>query len=74
MLDHEVFEAFQSGSIQQVIYQMGTQMLADIAELADVRLEANNRTWDTIVEGDQGRGVFTEPRPPFGCLGLRLTR
>ncbi|MGP0070644.1 MAG: factor-independent urate hydroxylase [Bryobacteraceae bacterium] len=71
---HEVFDGFQSGSIQQVIYQIGTKMLADIPSIAEVHLEANNRTWDTIVERGDELGVYTEARPPFGCLGLRLKR
>ena len=71
---HEVFDSFESGSIQEVIYQMGTKMLADIPAIAEVRLEANNRTWDTIVEQGQAIGVYTEARPPYGCLGLTLTR
>ena len=70
----EVFHAFESGSIQQVIYQIGTKMLADIPSIAEVHLEANNRTWDTIVERGEELGVYTEARPPFGCLGLRLKR
>jgi urate oxidase/2-oxo-4-hydroxy-4-carboxy-5-ureidoimidazoline decarboxylase len=76
----EVFHGFESGSIQQVIYQIGTKMLADIPSIAEVHLEANNRTWDTIVELDKGDerggdlGVYTEARPPFGILGLRLKR
>ena len=70
----EVFQAFESGSIQQVIYQIGTRMLADIPSVAEVHLEGNNRTWDTIVERGQELGVYTEARPPFGYLGLRLKR
>ena len=70
----EVFAAFESGSIQQVIYQMGTRLLESVPALAEVRLEANNRTWDTIAERGQELGVYTDPRPPYGCLGLRLTR
>ena len=76
----EVFHGFESGSIQQVIYQIGTKMLADIPSIAEVHLEANNRTWDTIAERDKGDergdelGVYTEARPPFGILGLRLKR
>jgi urate oxidase / 2-oxo-4-hydroxy-4-carboxy-5-ureidoimidazoline decarboxylase len=71
---HEVFHGFESGSIQQVIYQIGTKMLADIASIAEVHLEANNRTWDMIAERGQELGVYTEARPPFGVLGLRLKR
>ena len=70
----DVFQSFESGSIQQMIYQMGTRLLADNPEIAEVHLEANNRTWDTIVEAGEQAGVFTEARPPYGCLGLRLTR
>jgi urate oxidase / 2-oxo-4-hydroxy-4-carboxy-5-ureidoimidazoline decarboxylase len=70
----EVFRGFESGSIQQVIYQIGTKMLAEIASIAEVRLEANNRTWDTIAERGDELGVYTEARPPYGCLGLRLKR
>jgi urate oxidase/2-oxo-4-hydroxy-4-carboxy-5-ureidoimidazoline decarboxylase len=70
----DIFHGFESGSIQQVIYQIGTQMLADIPGIAEVHLEANNRTWDTTVERGEELGVYTEARPPFGCLGLRLKR
>jgi urate oxidase / 2-oxo-4-hydroxy-4-carboxy-5-ureidoimidazoline decarboxylase len=70
---HEVFETFESGSIQQVIYQMGTRILRDIPAIDELHLEANNRTWDTITEREGG-GVFTDARPPYGCLGLRLRR
>ena len=70
----DVFQAFESGSIQQVIYQMGSTMLEKLPELAEVHLEANNRTWDTIAERGDELGVFTEARPPYGCLGLRLKR
>jgi urate oxidase len=70
----EVFASFESGSIQQVIYQMGTKMLADISAISEMRLEANNRTWDTIAERGDGLGVYTDARPPYGCLGLTLKR
>jgi urate oxidase/2-oxo-4-hydroxy-4-carboxy-5-ureidoimidazoline decarboxylase len=70
----EVFESFESGSIQQVIYQMGTRILAEQTSLAEVHQEANNRTWDTVTERGQGVGIFTDARPPYGCLGLRLRR
>jgi urate oxidase / 2-oxo-4-hydroxy-4-carboxy-5-ureidoimidazoline decarboxylase len=70
----EVFHGFESGSIQQVIYQIGTRMLAEIPSMAEVHLEAANRTWDTIAERGDELGVYTEARPPFGCLGLRLKR
>ena len=70
----EVFASFESGSIQQVIYQMGAKILAELPAIAEVHLEANNRTWDTIAERGDELGVYTDARPPYGCLGLRLTR
>ena len=71
---HEVFQGFDSGSIQQVIYQLGMRMLAEIPALDEIRLEANNRTWDTVVESGLELGVYTDPRPPYGCLGVTLRR
>lgn len=71
---HEVFHSFASGSIQQVIHQIGTRVLKDLPTIAEIHLEANNRTWDTIAERGDELGVYTDARPPYGCLGLRLRR
>ena len=49
-------------------------MLADISEIAEVHLEANNRTWDTVAERGDELGVFTDARPPYGCLGPEAAR
>lgn len=70
----QVFEGFESGSIQQIIYQIGEKMLADIAVIAEIHLEANNRTWDTIAETSLSLGVYTDARPPYGILGLTMKR
>ena len=70
----DVFASFESGSIQQVIYQMGARVLAELPAVGEVHLEANNRTWDTVAERGDALGVYTDARPPYGCLGLRLTR
>ena len=69
-----VFEGFESGSIQQIVYQIGEKMLADIPAIAEIHLEANNRTWDTIAETGLSLGVYTDARPPYGILGLTLKR
>jgi len=71
---HRTFHAFESGSIQQIIYQLGTSMLAEIPAIAEVNLEASNRTWDTVAEQGDALGVYTDARPPVGCLGLTLRR
>ena len=49
-------------------------MLNDISAIAEIHLEANNRTWDTITEAGDTLGVYTDARPPYGCLGLSLRR
>ncbi len=49
-------------------------MLAEIPVIAEIHLEANNRTWDTIAERGDELGVYTEARPPYGVLGVRLKR
>ena len=67
-------KASSPGSIQQIIYQIGTKMLAEIPEIAEIHLEGENRTWDTVAEHGDELGVYTEARPPYGCLGLRLRR
>ena len=71
---HEIFHGFESGSIQQIIYQIGREMLARIPEIAEVSLEGQNRTWDTVAEAGDTLAVYTEARPPYGCLGLTLRR
>jgi len=71
---HDVFRCFESGSIQQVIYEIGTKVLSDVPAIAEVHLEANNRTWDTVAERGDEVSICTDPRPPYGCLGLRLKR
>jgi urate oxidase/2-oxo-4-hydroxy-4-carboxy-5-ureidoimidazoline decarboxylase len=71
---YQIFQSFESGSIQEVIYQIGGKMLAELPEISEVHLEANNRTWDSIADAGENLGVFTEARPPFGCLGLRMKR
>jgi urate oxidase len=70
----EVFDGFTSGSIQQIIHEIGTKVLAELPGVAEVNLEANNRTWDTIAEEGERLGIYTDARPPFGVLGLTLRR
>ena len=70
---HQVFGSFESGSIQQVIYQTGQRILEQVPAISEIHLEANNRTWDMVVDGED-IAMYTEPRPAYGCLGLRLRR
>lgn len=71
---HDIFHGFESGSIQQIIYQIGRDMLAAIPEIAEVNLEGQNRTWDSVAEAGDALAIYTEARPPYGCLGLTLHR
>ena len=71
---HVTFGAFESGSIQQIVHQLGTKILAELPCISEIFLEANNRTWDTIAEQGTVLGSYTDARPPYGCLGLRLRR
>ena len=73
-LVYQVFAGFESGSIQQIIYQVGTKMLQDIPVIQEIHLEADNRTWDNVTEQGESLGVYTDARPPYGCLGLTLHR
>jgi len=71
----DVFASFEaSGSIQQLIHRIGTRMLGESPAISEVHLEATNRTWDTIAERGDELGVYTDARPPYGCLGLSLKR
>lgn len=73
---HTLFHSINSPSIQYLIYQIGKSLLTRFPQLAEVRFESNNRTWETVVEPDNAAaaGVYTEPRPPYGFQGFTLTR
>jgi urate oxidase len=71
-----VFHRFVSLSIQHLVNEIGNAMLERWPQLAEVSLEAQNRLWDTAVvsDGDERVKVYTDPRPPFGKIGLILRR
>jgi urate oxidase/2-oxo-4-hydroxy-4-carboxy-5-ureidoimidazoline decarboxylase len=71
-----VFHEFKTPSIQYLIYQIGLRMLSRFPQLAEVRFESNNRTWETVIETieDSEGKVFTEARPPYGFQGFSMTR
>jgi urate oxidase/2-oxo-4-hydroxy-4-carboxy-5-ureidoimidazoline decarboxylase len=55
---------------------MGQQMLTRWPLLSEVSFEAQNRLWDLSVtsETDERLKVYTDPRPPYGKIGLILRR
>ena len=68
------FHDFNSRSIQHLVYEMGTRLLARFPQLAEVRFEAQNRLWDpAFASADPAVQVRTDPRPPYGQIGLTLT-
>lgn len=69
-----VFHDLNSKSIQHLVYEMGKRLLERFSQLEEVRFEAQNRLWDRAFEsdGDPTRKVHTDPRPPFGQIGLTM--
>jgi|SRR5579859_2421579 len=71
-----VFHEFVSLSIQHLVHEMGTRLLARFPQLGEVAFEAQNRLWDSVAtsETDPRVKVYCDPRPPYGAIGLTLTR
>lgn len=71
-----VFESLNSRSIQELVHAMGVRVLERFPQLARVGFEAQNRLWDPAHAdpSDPIRMVRTDPRPPYGDIGLVLTR
>jgi len=71
-----VFHGFVSLSIQHLVNEIGSRMLERWPQLAEVSFEATNRLWDPGVESEVDPRVrtYSEPRPPFGKIGLVLRR
>jgi urate oxidase len=67
------FDEFVSESIQHLVHEMGTRMLARWPELAEVSFEAENHTRDPAGE-DGARKVYTDPFPAQGLITLTLER
>lgn len=74
---YTVFHEENSPSIQNLIFRIGTRILERFPQLAEVRFESNNRTWETILDeipASQEGKVFTEPRPPYGFQCFSMNR
>ena len=71
-----VFHEFVSLSIQHLINEMGTRILERFPQLIEVSFEAQNRLWDQaeVSADDERVKVYTDPRPPYGRIGLTLHR
>jgi urate oxidase / 2-oxo-4-hydroxy-4-carboxy-5-ureidoimidazoline decarboxylase len=70
------FHRFVSMSIQHLVNEMGTTLLARFPEISEVAFDAQNRLWDLALtsEADEQIKVYTDPRPPYGLIHLTLSR
>lgn len=71
-----VFHEFVSLSIQHLVHEVGQRMFERFEGLAEITFEAQNRTFDTAEESpdEERRKVYTDPRPPYGRIGLTMRR
>ncbi|MBA3586045.1 MAG: urate oxidase [Chloroflexi bacterium] len=71
-----VFHQFVSLSIQHLVNEIGLRMLDRWPQLAEVSFDAQNRLWDLVAESSENPRVktYSDPRPPFGNIGLILQR
>jgi urate oxidase len=71
-----VFHQFVSLSIQHLVHEIGLRMFERFGALVEVSFEAQNRTLDTAERSatDESVKVYTDPRPPYGRIGLTMRR
>ena len=72
----ETFDDFNSKSIQHLVHEMGRRLLDRFPAIAELSFEAQNRLWDTaqVSKADERVKIYTDPRPPYGMIGLTLRR
>ena len=75
-LANAVFHEFVSLSIQHLVNEIGLRMLDRWPQLAEVSFDTQNRLWDLVAESSENPRVktYSDPRPPFGHIGLVLRR
>ncbi|HKC74090.1 MAG TPA: urate oxidase [Chloroflexota bacterium] len=71
-----VFDSFVSESIQHLVNEMGQRLLSRFPQMATVSFDAQNHTWDPVVESetDPRVKVYTDPFPAHGIIRLMLSR
>ena len=67
------FDAFVSESIQHLVHEIGTRMLARWPQLTEVSFVAENHTRDPAGE-DGARNLYTDPFPAQGLITVTLER
>ncbi|MDQ3689654.1 MAG: urate oxidase [Chloroflexota bacterium] len=75
-LANAVYHEFVSLSIQHLVNEIGLRMLDRWPQLSEVSFDAQNRLWDLVAESSEDPRVktYSDPRPPFGHIGLVLRR
>ncbi|MEO5985984.1 MAG: factor-independent urate hydroxylase [Candidatus Limnocylindria bacterium] len=75
-LANAVFHEFVSLSIQHLVDEIGVRMLDRWPQLSSVSFDAQNRLWDLVAESPDDAAVktYSDPRPPYGHIGLVLHR
>lgn len=73
---HVIFDRFNSRSIQHLVDEVGQRMLERFPQLAEVRFDAQNRTWETVQVSsrDPKVKIYTDPHGTYGKIGLVLRR
>jgi len=71
-----VFHEFVSLSIQHLVNEIGLRMLDRWPQLAEVSFDTQNRLWDLVAESPSDARIktYSDPRPPYGHIGLALRR
>jgi urate oxidase/2-oxo-4-hydroxy-4-carboxy-5-ureidoimidazoline decarboxylase len=73
----ETYDDFVSESIQHLVYEMGTRILARFPALAQVSFRGENHTHEPVpgaAEADPLRKTYTSPFPAWGLITLVLDR
>lgn len=70
------FASFVSESIQHLLHEIGSRLMARFPQLAEVRFDALNRTRDPYGqrENEEHVRVYSDPFPAYGRLTLSMRR
>lgn len=72
-----VFHEFVPESIQHLVHEIGTVLLARFAALGEVSFRGENHTFDPVPDstpGPDGHGAYTSAFPALGLITLTLQR
>lgn len=76
-LVRSTFDEFVSESIQHLVYEMGTRILAAFPALSQISFRGENHTYDPVAgaeDADPLRKTYTSAFPAYGLITLVLDR